>query len=84
MNFQKFVREIVDTFDLVATEAGVMVTRTTEVATKGRFQFLKKLVLYFGLKKVHRYVFRSWLRLAQQGITPLGLEQGGSPTMPSS
>jgi len=70
MRFQRFVREIVDTFDLVATSSGVVVTRTTEVSTKGRSQLLKRFPLFLGLKKVHRYVFLSWRRQVKQGIPP--------------
>jgi len=66
MRFQRYVREIVDTFDLVARTDGVVVTRTTQVWTKGRFQVLRRFALYLGLKQVHRYVFRNWRRLAEQ------------------
>jgi len=62
--FQKFVREMVETFDLVPTTTGVMVTRTTRVWVRGRLSLLKKWLLFVGVKQVHRYVFRNWQRLA--------------------
>ena len=60
----KSVAEVEDTFDLVARDPGVTVTRTTSVQVVGRFRWLKAAALYFGLKHVHRYVFRNWHRLA--------------------
>lgn len=65
LRFQRYVREIVDTFDLRVQGDGVTVTRRTEVALKGRLQWLKSFALYLSLKQVHRYVFRNWLKLAQ-------------------
>jgi hypothetical protein len=62
--FRRFVREMVETFDLVPTATGVTVTRTTRVWVRGPLAFVKKALLYLGLKQVHRYVFRNWQRLA--------------------
>jgi hypothetical protein len=69
LRFQRYVSEIVDTFDFDKMPSEVRVTRTTEVGTKGRFQFLKKFLLYLSLKQVHRYVFRNWHRLAEREIS---------------
>ncbi len=82
LHFQRYVSEIVDTFDFVATSEGVGVTRTTQVWTKGHFQLLKKFALFLSLTQVHRYVFRNWRRLAKRGspiLNPLG---SGSSTTP--
>jgi hypothetical protein len=79
LRFQRYVREIVDTFDLQARVNTVTVTRRTEVVLKGRFQWLKAVALYLSLKQVHRYVFRNWLKLAQLPISiPLPRDQGRS------
>jgi hypothetical protein len=69
LSFQRYVREIVERFDLVATYAGVEVTRTTRVWTKGRWQPLKQLALFVSLKQVHQYVFQNWLKTAKLGAT---------------
>lgn len=78
LRFQRYVREIVDTFDFAPVVGGVEVTRTTEVATKGRLQFVKKLLLRLSLKQVHRYVFRNWHRLAEHGIGSASQAGSGS------
>jgi len=83
MRFQRYVSEILDTFDLVATNEGVGVTRTTQVWAKGRFQFLKRFVLFLCLKQVHRYVFRNWRRLANLGTPSPNLLESGSSSVPT-
>jgi hypothetical protein len=77
------VRQISDTFDLVSAGAGVTVTRTTVVETKGRFQSLKRIALYFSLKQVHRYVFRNWVRSAIRQSPTGRARESGSPTSPT-
>jgi hypothetical protein len=63
--FRDSVPSIVDDFELVPAPAGgTRVTRTTSVQVIGRFQWFKRAFLWAGLKKVHRFVFRNWLRLA--------------------
>jgi hypothetical protein len=64
LSFQKYVGEMVETFDLVPTASGVMVTRMTRVWVRGHFSFLKKVVLFLGVKQVQRFVFRNWQRQA--------------------
>ena len=66
LSFRRFVGDMVDTFDLVPTSTGVTVSRTTKVWVKGRLSFLKKWLLFLGVKQVHSYVFRNWQRLALQ------------------
>ena len=58
-----FVRDMVDTIVLVPSGSSVHVTRTTTVRVSGRYRILRKWLLRVGIKQVHRYVFRSWLRL---------------------
>jgi hypothetical protein len=82
--FQRHVRDLADTFDLDATNRGVDVTRTTRVSTQGRLQVLSRISLYFGLKKVHRYVFRNWERLAQSGTPPRASRESSTPLVPAS
>jgi len=83
MNFRKYVRDIADTFELVATTAGVVVTRTTRVSTQGRSQFFRRLPLFVSLKQVHRYVFRNWERLARKGTTTPSVLESGSASAPT-
>jgi hypothetical protein len=65
MNFRAFVFSIVDDFELVPTpEGGTRATRTTSVQVIGWFRWVKSVLLWVGLKKVHRFVFRAWERLA--------------------
>jgi len=70
--FRRFVREMVETFDLVPTTTGVTVVRTTKVWVRGRFALPKKFLLFVGLKQVHRHVFRNWQRLAERSRLPAG------------
>jgi len=62
--FRRFVDEMAERFDLVPSATGVTVTRTTTVVIRGRLAFVKRGLLFVGLKRVHRYVFRNWQRLA--------------------
>lgn len=62
LGFREIVEEMVDTIDLAPSGAGVLVTRSTRIRVKGRLQLPKKWILFLGVKQVHRYVFRSWVR----------------------
>jgi len=84
MPFRKHVRDLVDTFDLESARGGVVVTRTTQVWTQGRFQFVERFALYISLKKVHRFVFGNWERLANQGATSSASLESGSPPTPAA
>jgi hypothetical protein len=64
LSFQKYVRDMVETFDLAPTSKGVIVTRTTKVWVRGRFSVWKKLLLFLGVKQVQRFVFRNWQQQA--------------------
>jgi hypothetical protein len=80
LRFQRYVIEIVDTFDFNTSGARAGVTRTTQVWVKGPFQLLKKVALFLSLKQVHRYVFRNWRRLAERGTPSPGPRDSGSPS----
>ncbi len=68
-----WVSEIVDDFHLVPTEAGgTTATRTTRVRTAGRLRWMKAVLLWVGLKQIHRFVFKNWLRLSQSGERAAG------------
>lgn len=61
-----WVSDIVEDFRLSPTDAGgTTATRTTRVTVAGRLQWMKSVLLWMGLKQVHRFVFGNWLRLAQ-------------------
>lgn len=63
--FRSCVPSIVDDFELIPTaEGGTAVTRTTNIQVIGWFRSVKQLALWVGLKKIHRFVFKNWLRLA--------------------
>jgi Polyketide cyclase / dehydrase and lipid transport len=83
MEFQRFVREIGDTFELVPAGRATVVTRTTTVQTAGGIHPLRTIGLRIGLKHVHRYVFRNWRRLALTSATPAGASESGVPSTPS-
>lgn len=57
LGFRSFVTGLADEF--VLTPAGV-ITRTTTVTASGWFRPVKYVALWFGLKAVHRFVFRNW------------------------
>ncbi len=63
MYFGRHVTSIKERFDLAAEgERKTKITRTTEFTVKGQAGIFKSLMVWFGLKNVHRYVFRNWNR----------------------
>jgi len=62
----RLVREVEETFNLISTRRGLLVTRTTRVVLNGPCPLVTKIQLFVGLKQVHRYVFRNWQRLAKE------------------
>ncbi len=74
LGIQKYVREMVETFDLVGISGGVRVTRTTRVWTHGRFRTLKKMVL------VLRSQAGSLVRLSK--LAKIG--RSGEPRLPDA
>jgi hypothetical protein len=63
--FRSWAPEIKDDFELIpAAAGGTRATRTTTVAVLGRLRWIKQALLWIGLKKIHRFVFRNWARLA--------------------
>ena len=74
--FRSWVPSIVDDFELVPTpDGGTRATRTTSVSVIGRFRWAKQAALWLGLKKIHRFVFRNWQRLAAKAA-PAALHRG--------
>ena len=64
--FRDSISRLVDTFDLTPLESNqTRVTRTTEVTLAGALKPLKAIAVWFGLKSVHRYVFRNWAVMAK-------------------
>jgi hypothetical protein len=65
--FRSCVPSIVDDFELAPTpDGGTRATRTTSVIVIGWSRWAKQVSLWVGLKKVHRFVFRNWERLARE------------------
>ncbi|MFM8285732.1 MAG: hypothetical protein ACKOGA_03290, partial [Planctomycetaceae bacterium] len=63
--FRDSLPSIVDDFELVPlATGGTRATRTTSVTVIGRFQWFKRACLRVGLKKIHRFVFQNWARIA--------------------
>lgn len=54
------VESITEQFDLEDISNGTRITRTTTLRAKGYFRPLKELGFYFGLKRVHYFVFKNW------------------------
>ncbi len=77
--FRRHVRSIVDSFDLeTSPAAGTRVTRTTEIVFVGRFQVVKAVAVYLGLKVVHRYVFKNWDLLVRKAGATSKIEESPS------
>jgi hypothetical protein len=67
LSFKSWVSAIEDTFELVPTaNEGTRITRTTRATIAGRFGWVKRAALWLGLKKIHRFVFGNWERLAAE------------------
>jgi hypothetical protein len=83
ISFRRYVRGVVDTFDLEALPTGrTRVTRTTEIVFAGRCQAVKAVAVSLGLKIVHRYVFKNWdLLVRKAAVTGKGERppKGGAP-----
>lgn len=59
-----WLQSIDEQFDLQQSKPGyTRVTRTTHFVTKGPLRHLLSLLVWVGLKTVHRYVFRNFTRL---------------------
>lgn len=66
--FRPFVSGIREEFLLEpAGPEGVRLTRTTQVGLTGRCRIAKSLLMWAGVRAVHRYVFKNWVRLAIRG-----------------
>jgi len=62
-----WVESIEENFQLQECDHGTRITRTTDIRARGPFRSLKELGFYFGLKRVHFYVFKNWRSKAEQG-----------------
>ncbi len=51
-----------DSFLLSSDPNGTKVRRETEVNVLGWGRWLKLIMIWFGIKSVHRYVFKAWRR----------------------
>ena len=71
--FKPCVPNIVENFVLEELlTGGTRATRTTDVQVTGWFRWPKQVMLWMGLKKVHRFVFRNWARLARESEREVG------------
>lgn len=66
MYFGRWIDRIHETFELTITERGTRLRRTTDFHLTGVLGPLKSPAIWFGLKNVHRYVFRNWARILAQ------------------
>ena len=77
--FRDCIPSIVDDFELILTpEGGTRATRSTSVQVIGWCRWAKRAALRVGLKKIHRFVFRNWLRLVTSPATSAGSAADGS------
>lgn len=64
--FYPWILWMKDKFSLLENEHfQTQITRTTEFEIRGRFKFIKKILLFIGLKKIHRYVFSNFIKLSR-------------------
>lgn len=61
-DWARWIASIDEEFVLDSEGSGVRLTRTTRCTTKGLAAALKERVVWFGLKRVHLYVFANWKR----------------------
>ena len=54
------VESLEEDFRLEQCNHGTRITRTTSIKASGWFPRIKEIGFYFGLKRVHRYVFENW------------------------
>ncbi len=81
MYFGRYITSIQERFDLAAVGARqTKITRTTKFKVKGGLGNFRSLLIWIGLKNVHRYVFRNWgspqVKRASKGVrqtTPISL-----------
>ena len=68
--FRRCISSLVDTFELERLGASkTRVTRTTDVGIRGPLRWVKAMPIWFGLKLVHRFVFRNWADTAATAVT---------------
>ena len=60
------VESLEEDFRLEECNRGTRITRTTSIRATGLFASIKEIGFYFGLKRVHRYVFKNWKAKTEQ------------------
>jgi hypothetical protein len=58
--FARYVSAIEEQFELRGGRGGTEIVRTTKVTLNPATGAVRSLLLWIGLKQVHRYVFRNW------------------------
>lgn len=67
MYFGACVTSIKEQFELLPLENNqTQITRTTEFQVSGFLKIPKSLLIWIGLKNVHRYVFKNWKMILQK------------------
>jgi len=59
-SWSRYIESIDERFELVPMDNGTRIMRTTILKAKGNFRWLKEVAFYFGLKRVHFFVFKNW------------------------
>jgi hypothetical protein len=59
------VDSIEEEFRLETTPFGTQITRVTSIAARGFLPSVKEGLFYFGLKRVHLFVFKNWRNQAE-------------------
>jgi hypothetical protein len=59
------VDSIEEEFKLETTPFGTQITRVTSIAARGFLPSVKEGLFYFGLKRVHLFVFKNWRNQAE-------------------
>lgn len=68
--FAKYVAAIEERFELSEMGAATFIVRATQVKLMPGRGPVRALLLYAGLKQVHRYVFRNWATLLRRTSPP--------------
>jgi hypothetical protein len=64
------VESIEEEFTLERIPLGTRITRVTSIAARGFLRSVKEVLFYFGLKRVHLFVFQNWRNQAENGAAP--------------
>jgi hypothetical protein len=64
------VESIEEEFTLERIPLGTRITRVTSIAARGFLRSVKEVLFYFGLKRVHLFVFQNWRTQAEHCAAP--------------